>query len=545
MGRPALKTVETHYQGSVEAEQSVLGALLLENERWQEVSARVGVDDFCRHEHRLIYSAIKALCRENSPADIMTVSARLGRTGDLEAAGGFAYLGDLANNTPSAANVAAYAQIVRDQAVARRLQVAAMAIANGDLSHEAITALNLAVSDIREPDVRCLVPVGLSAIVDCDIDPTRYVVEPILPRGHVTLLGSHGGAGKSILALTLVAHVACGRVWGGLQVNKGPALYVSLEDPGELVRYRLRRIADVYGLDPGDVAAGVTVLDGSTADSVLVAEENDHGTRRLVPTSAMEELAMAAAGHGLVVLDNTSDAFDADENSRRMVRAFVRQLTHVAQANNAAVLLLAHVDKAAARYGSNGNSYSGSTAWHNSVRSRLALTEQDGGIALAHEKNNLAKKIKPIALEWSEGGVLVPAVGNATVERDVEDDKAVLAAITAAIKDGETVYTARSGSYSTLTVLKTYPELPKALRSDKARFWAALTRLQRAGSVTVETYKNKHYKEKTRLRICSATPHTPGTDGRKGARQCAGAVGKDWRATGGRAERSADDETKV
>lgn len=106
---------------SIDAEQCVLGGLLLDNQRWDAIADRLSIDDFYRREHRLIFSAISSLCHENSPADVITVSERLEQTGDLEAAGGLAYLGALANNTPSAANVPAYADIVRERSILRQL----------------------------------------------------------------------------------------------------------------------------------------------------------------------------------------------------------------------------------------------------------------------------------------------------------------------------------------------------------------------------------------------------------------------------------------
>lgn len=110
---------------SIDAEQSVLGGLLLDNQRWDVIADRIGIEDFYRREHRLIFSAISALCHENNPADVITVSERLEQSGELEAAGGLAYLGALANNTPSAANVPAYADIVRERSILRQLLGAA------------------------------------------------------------------------------------------------------------------------------------------------------------------------------------------------------------------------------------------------------------------------------------------------------------------------------------------------------------------------------------------------------------------------------------
>ena len=106
---------------SVEAEQSVLGGLLLENSAWDRIADVVAGEDFYRHEHRVIFRTIAALINESRPADIITVQEWLERNDDLEAVGGFNYLITLAQNTPSAANIRRYAEIVREKSVMRQL----------------------------------------------------------------------------------------------------------------------------------------------------------------------------------------------------------------------------------------------------------------------------------------------------------------------------------------------------------------------------------------------------------------------------------------
>jgi len=128
---------------SIEAEQSVLGGLLLENQSWDRIADIITSDDFYRREHRIIFHAISALCEESSPADVVTVSEWLERSGDLETAGGLAYLGSLANNTPSAANIVAYAAIVRESSVMRELARAASDIGNAVFTPEGRSANEL------------------------------------------------------------------------------------------------------------------------------------------------------------------------------------------------------------------------------------------------------------------------------------------------------------------------------------------------------------------------------------------------------------------
>ncbi len=106
---------------SIQAEQSVLGGLLLDNETWDSVADRVSEVDFYRKDHRLIFRTIQALAEKQKPFDVVTISEALQATGELEEASGLAYLSTLAKDTPTAANIAAYADIVRDRSVLRQL----------------------------------------------------------------------------------------------------------------------------------------------------------------------------------------------------------------------------------------------------------------------------------------------------------------------------------------------------------------------------------------------------------------------------------------
>ena len=106
---------------SIEAEQSLLGGLMLENNAYDRIADILTEDDFYRHEHKLIYRAISALINENRPADIITVQEALERNDQLDHAGGFDSLLTLAQSTPSAANIRRYAEIVRERSIIRQL----------------------------------------------------------------------------------------------------------------------------------------------------------------------------------------------------------------------------------------------------------------------------------------------------------------------------------------------------------------------------------------------------------------------------------------
>lgn len=106
---------------SIEAEQSILGGLMLDDSKWDVVGDMVIEEDFYRQDHRLIFKAISRLVSTGIPLDVVTVAEELEKKNELASAGGMAYLGELVEKTPSATNVRAYANIVHERAVLRRL----------------------------------------------------------------------------------------------------------------------------------------------------------------------------------------------------------------------------------------------------------------------------------------------------------------------------------------------------------------------------------------------------------------------------------------
>jgi replicative DNA helicase len=106
---------------SVEAEQCVLGGLMLDNRAWERLADKIVAEDFYRRDHQLIFGVIGELAERGQPCDAVTVSEFLERRAELDDAGGLGYLGQLAKDTPSAANIVAYAEIVRERSMLRSL----------------------------------------------------------------------------------------------------------------------------------------------------------------------------------------------------------------------------------------------------------------------------------------------------------------------------------------------------------------------------------------------------------------------------------------
>lgn len=128
---------------SVEAEQAVLGGLLLSNQSWDRIGDVISESDFYRADHRVLWRSITKLIEESKPADVLTVTEALKQSGDIQDVGGLAYLHQLASSTPSAANIRRYAEIVRERAIMRKLAEVGTTIADSAYSPQGREARQL------------------------------------------------------------------------------------------------------------------------------------------------------------------------------------------------------------------------------------------------------------------------------------------------------------------------------------------------------------------------------------------------------------------
>jgi len=106
---------------SMQAEQSVIGSLLMDNQAWDVISDKINAGDFCSHAHQLIFQTIKKLTENTQPCDIVTMSDELRRIGELDNVGGIAYLSNLLEDTPTAKNIEAYVSILVKKSLRRRI----------------------------------------------------------------------------------------------------------------------------------------------------------------------------------------------------------------------------------------------------------------------------------------------------------------------------------------------------------------------------------------------------------------------------------------
>ena len=242
---------------SLEAEQAVLGGLMLDNSAWDQIADIVTEDDFYRRDHRLIFRAIEALSNEGNPCDAVTLSEWLEKYNELENAGGLSYLGSLARNTPTAANTKAYAEIVRERAVLRQLIHASNEISNlafnpeGRGSHDLLEIAEQRVFEIAERGARGRMGYSgikqlLTKAVDT-IDRLFQLDSPItgvptgfkdfdeqtagLQNSDLVIIAGRPSMGKTTFAMNLAENAAI--------KHKVPVAVFSMEMPGEQLAMRM------------------------------------------------------------------------------------------------------------------------------------------------------------------------------------------------------------------------------------------------------------------------------------------------------------------
>lgn len=258
---------------SLEAEQSVLGGLLLDNETWDRVSEKVVARDFYSRSHRIIYERIGALIELGNPVDLITLSESLENEQQLEDAGGFVYLAEMMKNTPSAANITAYGEIVRERAVTREMISVANDIAEAGYDTQGRTSADLL--DFAETKVFAIAeqranksegPENLTSILEKTVDrieklcssPTGGVtgvpsgfsdldkMTAGLQKSDLIIVAARPSMGKTTFAMNLAEHAA--------MTQDYPALIFSLEMPSEQIMMRM--LASLGRIDQTKIRTG-------------------------------------------------------------------------------------------------------------------------------------------------------------------------------------------------------------------------------------------------------------------------------------------------
>ena len=355
---------------SIEAEQSVLGGLMLDNERWDSIAELVVEEDFYRRDHRLIFRAIARLAERGVPFDAVTLSEDLDRNGEIDEAGGLAYLGALASDTPSAANITAYARIVRERAVLRKLIHVSSEIANSAYAPEGATVAELLdnaekrVFEIADQgarsrggarQIRDLLKATVERIDELFENQNPYTglesgftdfdnLTSGLQNSDLIIVAARPSMGKTTFAVNIAEHVVLR--------HKMPVAIFSMEMPGEQLTMRLLsslgrinqqkiRTGQLDDEDWPRLTSAVSLL----SDAPLLIDD----TPALSPTELRSRARRIRREHGLgmIVVDylQLMQVTGTKENRTNEISEISRSLKALAKELNVPVIALSQLNR--------------------------------------------------------------------------------------------------------------------------------------------------------------------------------------------------------
>ncbi len=271
--------------------------------------------------------------------------------------------------------------------------------------------------------------------------PRQWLVPGWIPLPEVTLLGADGGAGKTTLAMQLACSSRHGEDWLGMNVNAGPVVYLSAEEPEDDLHVRLEQItAHMTGKADHKQFA---LISRAGEDATMIRFDRNGKLQRTKLYDQVRELALDRKAR-LIVLESAADIFDGDESNRWQVRTGIQEIRRLGLDCNAAVLLTAHPSVDGIK---TGRGYSGSTHWNNAVRSRMYYTtptNADGEEAdpdlrcLTLAKANRGRPGEKLMLRWDNGVFVVDSPGVIT-EAGLEAKAIFLKLLTRYIAQGRYV----------------------------------------------------------------------------------------------------------
>ncbi|VAX04929.1 Replicative DNA helicase (DnaB) [hydrothermal vent metagenome] len=356
---------------SIEAEQSVLGGLMLDNQAWDKIADAITEEDFYRRDHRLIFRAVAALAARTEPFDVITLSEWLNTQGLLDDAGGLAYLGTLAKDTPSAANISAYAAIVRERSVLRQLISVGNEISSsgyqteGRSTEELLDNAERQVFQIAEQGARG--KQGFVAIKDLlvkavdRIDTLFQQDNPItgvptgwndfdemtsgLQRGDMIIVAGRPSMGKTSFAMNIAEHAA---IKSGL-----PTAVFSMEMPGESLAMRM--LSSLGRIDQHRVRTGkledddwprLTSAVGLLAEAPMFIDDSP----ALSPNELRARVRRLAREHGplgLIVIDylQLMQVHGSSENRTNEISEISRSLKALAKEMDVPVVALSQLNR--------------------------------------------------------------------------------------------------------------------------------------------------------------------------------------------------------
>ena len=355
---------------SVDSEQSVLGGLLLHNDSWDSVVNILGSNDFYQTSHRIIYDAIVTLLEHDKPADILTVKEQVIKSHDEESIGGFAYLAQIAENTPSVSNIEAYAKHVRELSIYRQLTKIGK-----ELADTAFNPKDIEVNDLLDLSERKIFEIAeqvsrnkqeITNVKDIIKDVVNRVHEMQelkgykgaetgfsefdkltsgLQNGDLIIIAGRPSMGKTALSMNIVEHVAIH--------NSTPVAVFSLEMPTE--QLVIRMISSFGRIDSSKLRDGdMSEIDWNSFNHAVRAfEENTiliDETPSITPTeirAKCRRLKRRYPDLGLIMVDylQLMTVHGKSENRVQEISEISRSLKSLAKEINVPVIALSQLNR--------------------------------------------------------------------------------------------------------------------------------------------------------------------------------------------------------
>ncbi len=355
---------------SIDSEQSVLGGLLLHNDSWDNVVNIVSSDDFYQTSHRIIYDAIVVLLEHDKPADILTVKEQVIKTHDEESIGGFTYLAQIAENTPSVSNIEAYAKHVRELSIFRQLIKIGRELADTAFHPKDIEVNNLLdLSERKIFEIAEQVSRNKQEITNVK-DIIKDVVNRVhemqekkgfkgtetgfseldkltsgLQNGDLIIIAGRPSMGKTALSMNIVEHVAIH--------NSTPVAVFSLEMPTE--QLVIRMISSFGRIDSSKLRDGdMSEIDWNSFNHAVRAfEENTiliDETPSITPTeirAKCRRLKRKYPDLGLIMVDylQLMTVHGKSENRVQEISEISRSLKALAKEINVPVIALSQLNR--------------------------------------------------------------------------------------------------------------------------------------------------------------------------------------------------------
>ena len=360
---------------SIEAEQSVLGGLLLDNAAWDRIADVIGEPDFYRGDHRTIFQHIAKLIEDNKPADALTVAESLELSGKLNEVGGQAYIGALAINTPSAANIRRYAEIVRERSIMRNLAAIGTEIADSaysPLGKDASVLIDEAEAKIfRIAEARSkahqgfikIDPILTETVERIDMHYSRENKNDVigvstgfvdldrmtsgLQQGELVIVAGRPSMGKTTIVMNMAEHVAL--------VEKKAVAVFSMEMSGP--QLAMRMIGSVGRVDQHELRTGTFKEDDWTKLVEAVGKLNEAqmyiddtaGLNVLEVRSRARRLHRQCGGLSVIIIDYlqlmSGTGHGAQENRATEIAEISRSLKSLAKELKVPVIALSQLNR--------------------------------------------------------------------------------------------------------------------------------------------------------------------------------------------------------